>query len=138
MPGNKLYRISRIVDGVRGVWSWGNIAKIKYHMSLADKYLIEAKTLFEYKQYLFAVDALKRSNNHINKLPFYVMAAEKDGKNISVLREKITESRKAHLLVLNQLKTQLPEEFTWTPEKGSSTPLSLRTIFEEAIYIRQK
>src|SRR5690242_19345931 len=62
MPGNKLHKIVQIVDKFQYYWSWGNIARANYFMDLSDKYLVEAKTLFEYKQYLLGVESLKRSD----------------------------------------------------------------------------
>src|SRR5450759_5012191 len=60
MPGSSLYKVSRVVDLLKFYWSWGNIAQIKYHLALSDKYLIEAKTLMEYKQFLLGTDDLRR------------------------------------------------------------------------------
>jgi len=67
MPGNKLYRIMRIIDELKKPLYFGSITRYKYHLSLADKYLVEAKTLFEYKQYLLAVDALERSDREFQE-----------------------------------------------------------------------
>lgn len=80
MPGNKLYRITRIVDQLKKYWYFGNIAQIKYHLGLSDKYLVEAKTLFEYKQYLLATDALKRSSDQFSQIHQYVIKAEAGGR----------------------------------------------------------
>src|SRR5450759_4493421 len=79
MPGSSLYKVSRVVDRLKFYWSWGNIAQIKYHLALSDKYLVEASTLMEYKQYLLGVDALRRSDAEFTKLPVYVAGAKKEG-----------------------------------------------------------
>ena len=68
MPGNKLYKASRLFDELQKYWHWGNIASVKYRLKIADKYLVEAKVLFEYKQYVLALDALERSDMHIKSL----------------------------------------------------------------------
>lgn len=123
MPGNKLYRISRLVDEVKKYWYWGRIGQIKYHMMLSDKYLVEAKTLFEYKQYLLAVDALARSNFHFKAI--------KAG-SFDLIREQSL----AHRQVLEELRMELPDQFDWTPERKNTTVLPIGKLLEEATVIR--
>lgn len=118
MPGHRLYKVSRIFDSLKSYWYWGTIAQSKYHRSLSDKYLVEAKTLFEYKQYLLAVDALNRSNEHIKTFSH--------------------EQMKIHRDVLEQLKQALPKEFLWQPEKQTSTLLPLHKLLDEAIKLRNE
>ena len=67
MPGNRLYTISKIVDYIQSWWSFGNLSQFTYQLSMADKKLVEAKTLFEYKQYLLASDGLARYQSHLKK-----------------------------------------------------------------------
>jgi cell shape-determining protein MreC len=117
MPGNKIYKITRLIDKVKAYWYWGELGQAKYHTALADKYLVEAKVLFEYKQYLLAVDALKRSNEHVEKA-------------------SNEEQRAAHVQVLTRIKEDVPEEFTWTPEKDKATKLSLYDLIDAAIALR--
>jgi len=118
MPGNKIYKISRIVDRVKEYWYFGNLAQAKYHLSLSDKYLVEAKTLFEYKQYLLALDALTRSDDHFSQ-------------------QKNTEAAKAHIFVLESLLGQLPDTFQWTPEKETATQLPIAQKLQDSIKIRE-
>ncbi len=130
MPGNKLYTISRFFDRVRGWWSWGSIATFKYNLSLADKYLVEAKTLFEYKQYLLAVDALRRSDEKVRLLPVSLQAAKNGGKNIELLQSIMNEAMDAHIGVLTDLKVRMPSKFLWQPEKSAPTSLPLGQLLE--------
>src|SRR3990167_1877174 len=81
MPGSKFYVLDKIQETLLKYYSFGNLSKITYHRSFSDKYLVEAKTLFEYNQYLLAASALKESNEHFQKLETYVARAEKEGKN---------------------------------------------------------
>ena len=119
MPGNKLYRVTRIVDKLKNYWYFGTIAQAKYHLGLSDKYLVEAKTLFEYKQYLLAVDALGRSDDEFRKVSKNPAAAQK------------------HIEVLTQLLSLVPDTFTWTPEKSEATRLPLKDLLEASIRLRQ-
>ncbi len=137
MPGNKLYRVSRVLDSLKRYWYFGSIASFRYHLGLADKYLVEAKTLFEYKQYALAVDALKRSDVHVTLLPTYHKRAVQEGKDVSLLTVKLQDAMAVHGEVINRLIIELPEEFHWTPEKEEPTLLPIRKILAESIAIRQ-
>ena len=44
MPGSPLYKISTLLDVAKRYWSFGNIAQLKYRMSMADKKLVEARS----------------------------------------------------------------------------------------------
>lgn len=121
MPGHKFYKISRLLDKAKSWWYWGTLGQRKYHSALSDKYLVEAKTLFEYQQYLLAVDALKRSNEHL-----------------MLISLRSNEQMKAHVDILYQLKQILPREFLWRPEKQEPTYLPLHQILDESIAIRNE
>jgi len=133
MPGNKLYSVSRVIDQVNNWWFFGSIAKVKYHLGLSDKYLVEAKTLFEYKQYLLGVDALKRSTMQFQILPFYVKQGISEDKNMDIFISAISESAEVHKTVLEEMKNTCPETFQWIPEKDSPTHLPLWSEIENAI-----
>ncbi len=133
MPGNKLYRISRIIDSLNDYWYFGNIAKIKYHLNLSDKYLVEAKTLMEYKQYLLAIDALKRSDSHFLQLPRYYQKAREEKIDINKLQQLAADSFRKHKEIESNLLLSLPESFTWTPEKEHETVLPLHRMITNSI-----
>ncbi len=137
MPGNTLYRVSRIMDRLKFYWSWGNIAQVKYHLALSDKYLIEAKTLMEYKQYLLGTDALARSDKEFMQLPSYVSGAKKEGVNVNVVQQLITSAAEKHTEVLTGLLTATPDQFTWTPEKSKPTELPLAGMIRASVEQRQ-
>lgn len=136
MPGNKLYAVSKFIDKVRGVWSFGNIAQLKYRMSLADKYLVEAKTLFEYKQYAFAVNALKRSSIEIGFITPYVQNAQQKGIDMSQFRKLICEQMVVHQLVISALGVGLPESYIWQEEKKNAVDLPINLLLNEAAALR--
>ncbi|MEK7577132.1 MAG: DUF5667 domain-containing protein [Patescibacteria group bacterium] len=138
MPGNKIYKVSRVVDELKRYWSFGSIAKAKYIMNMADKYLVEAKTLFEYKQYLLAFDALNRSDNEVIKLPSFIGAGISEKKNMSLIVSSIKEQMSVHEKLLETLKNELPSVFTWTPENEISTVLFIHDRLMESIKLRQE
>lgn len=137
MPGNKLYRVSRMIDTLKAYWYWGNIASFRYHLGLSDKYLVEAKTLFEYKQYLLANDALKRSTDQFQSIPIYVKGAQRQKKDITVMKKTVQEAVEVHRGVLESISWKAPETFLWQPEKSNTTELPLGRNIREAIQMRE-
>lgn len=138
MPGNKLYAVSKIFERMESWWYWGAIGQTKYHMMLADKYLVEARTLFEYKQYVLAINALHSSDEQIVQVPNNIAVGERQGKNMVQFELLFTEERDAHRTVLSKLKAELPKTFLWTSEKESATTLDIDGLLSRAIILRMK
>lgn len=136
MPGNKLYAVSKIAESLKSWWYWGSIGQTKYHMMLADKYLVEAKTLFEYKQYVLAIKALQASNEHIAHVPKYIALGESRGVNMVHFKSLLTAEKDVHRAVLLKLKAELPKMFIWTPEKATPTTLDIEGLLSRAITLR--
>jgi len=138
MPGNKMYHVMRLIDELQRFWYWGNIAKFKFNLGLSDKYLVEAKTLFEYGQYLLAVESLKRSDMYFDQLPLFIEGAKSEGKDVAEMQKTYVEAGKKHSEVLIALKEILPETFEWTPEKSQPTVLLLHERIITSIALRNK
>lgn len=136
MPGNRIYKITRILDSLKTYWYFGDIAQVKYHLMLSDKYLVEAKTLFEYRQYLLAQDALIRSDNHFKLLDNALTDGTNNGKDMGEIGHTVADAADAHITLLNSLQTILPESFDWTPEKGDATRLLIYEHISDAKKIR--
>lgn len=136
MPGNKLYRVSRLVDRIKKPLYFGSISRFKYHISLADKYLVEAKILFEYKQYLLAVDALARADREMAAAAPHLTRGGKEGKDMRVFIALMEEACDAHLAVLDGLSLTLPESFEWTPEKSAATTLPMLELVTSSARLR--
>lgn len=137
MPGNKVYKIHLLTEKIEKYWYFGNFGQFSYNLKLTDKYLVEAKTLFEYKQYLLGLEALEKSDSFFRKtLPFLILA-KKEGKNINN-KEKIFKSAALkHVETLHFIKQQLPENFNWQPEKKEAIQLNLYRAIENSIAIRK-
>jgi len=136
MPGNKLYTVSKIFERVESWWYWGAIGQTKYHMMLADKYLVEAKTLFEYKQYVLAINALHSSDEQIVQIPKYIALGKTRGVNMVQFESLFAGESDAHRAVLLKLKEELPGTFIWTPEKEPATTLDIAGVLSRAIILR--
>ena len=137
MPGNKLYPIARIIDKINNYWYFGIIAQSKYHLGLSDKYLVESKVLFEYKQYLLAVDALRRSDEQVEEIPLYLQSAADQKKDVKILRETIADAMLVHVSIIEAMRLLLPEEFIWRPEKASETTLPISPMLQHALVVRR-
>lgn len=138
MPGNRFYKISRMLDSIERWWFWGNIASTKYHLKLADKYLVEAKTLFEYKQYQLGTDALKRSDAQIPQIHRSLQLAQQEGKDVQKLKSLADNAMIAHIGILQKLSEELPKSFQWTPEKQASTVINFSQLFRDSIALRKE
>jgi hypothetical protein len=138
MPGNKLYRISRIADTLKGYWYFGNVAQVKYRLGLADKYLVEAKTLFEYGQYLLASDALARSDRQLAAVPVSLRAARGEGKDVRVLSDTVRSAMQKHLEILDGLRKALPSDVVWSPEKAAASQLPVAGMLDTSEQVRKR
>lgn len=136
MPGSKLYLLQEMKNTALQYWYFGNLAQFTYNLKQADKYLVEAKTLFEYKQYLLADAALKKSDHYFQKLSYFLENAKRENKNISEKKLILRSASSKHIEVLKKLKDDLPESFNWQPEKDEATELNLKEEIEESIRMR--
>lgn len=138
MPGSPFYKINLVKEEILKYWHFGNFSHFKYNLKQSDKYLVEAKTLFEYKQYLLAVNALEKSDFHFSKTKPSLLNAKREGKNISQNRNILHEASLKHVEVLLKIEREIPETFVWQPEKKKPTTLYLSKEIREAIDIRKK
>lgn len=138
MPGSIFYKIHLLQEALLKYWYFGNFGQFNYNLKESDKYLVEAKTLFEYNQYLLGFSALKKSDSYfINTLPNLINAQNKN-KNVSAYRQLLSEAAGKHIEVLTKLEQEIPESFTWAPEKSLPTRLNLKSLIENSIKIRNK
>ena len=138
MPGGFAYKISQVIEKINSYWYFGNLAQFEFHLRISDKYLVQSKTLFEYRQYLLAYNALLMSNEHYEKLQPYLKKAKKEGKDIKNYTIIVGNASHKHIEVLNALKNDTPSEFIWKPENASASHLPIHQELEKAITLRSK
>ena len=136
MPGSKLYVFSEIKDMISQIFYFGDFGRFKYNLSQSDKYLVEAKTLFEYNQFLLARDSLEKSNSHFLKIGPSLINASKNNKAISEKQNILDSASLKHIEVLEKLKAELPPKFDWNPEKDQAQTIEIRKLLENSIKIR--
>ncbi len=137
MPGSIFYKIHLVLENGEKYWYFGNFGQFTYNLKQSDKYLVEAKTLFEYKQYLLANKALDKSNTHFVKAYQFLGKAKLGEKNISQKELLLKEASEKHIEIFKTVKSQVPESFIWMPKKESPNKLLLWRKIDEAISIRK-
>jgi|SRR3989344_6542655 len=138
MPGSIFYKLNLIQEEILKFWYFGDFGQFKYNLSQSDKYLVEAKTLFDYKQYLLAHQALKKSDNYFKKIEPAIFSAKGNAKNTIDKGKLLKEAAEKHIEELEKLKKVLPTTFEWRPEKQQPQILNLSEAFENSIEIRKK
>lgn len=137
MPGNILYKINLVKENLQKYWYFGDFAKVDYNLRYSDKYLVESITLFEYNQYLLAIDALDKSNDYFEKISPNLLVANKKGKNISEKSTILMNASKKHMEKLIKLKVELPREFLWEDEFSDPVLLEIHRDLNSAIKLRE-
>lgn len=138
MPGSMLYKIHLVSEKIMQYWYFGSFGQFNYNLKQADRYLVESKTLFEYKQYLLAYKSLEKSNSYFAKTPIFLDKAFKEGKNITQKEILFKNATLKHIEVLLKLKNDLPKKFVWAPEKSPPTVLNIEKLLNESIALRSK
>ncbi len=133
MPGNKFYSIHLVWEKVSKYWYIGNLSQFVYNLQLADKYLVEAKTLFEYKQYLYAHMALLKSDFYFENTYPFLTYAQKYGVNTTEKEALFREAGQKHSEILLKIKQEVPKEFVWTPEKEVPMTLFLWEVIDRSL-----
>lgn len=123
MPGHKFYKLAEVWEKAETVFVFGDLSRYKYHLDKADKSLVEAKTLFEYKQYRLALIALEKAEKHFQKASFSLKTAVAKNKALPGERERLKNAVIKYTQVLTTLN--LPAEFLWEEENGSSYDLKI-------------
>jgi uncharacterized protein DUF5667 len=138
MPGNIFYNLNLFKESVLRFWYFGDFGQFTFHLKQSDKYLVEAKTLFEYEQYFLATGALKKSDEYFEKTLGFLDSAKKSQKNIEKNRELLRQAGLKHIEVLERLKNGLPEAVVWTAEKEEPKTLMLKNQIDRSISLRTK
>lgn len=137
MPGSLNYKLHVIFEKVSKYWYFGDFGQFDYNLKLADKYLVEAKTLFEYKQYLLGYKALKRSDFYFTKIPSVINKVREDHKNIDNRKSVFEEASRKHIEILEKIDIETPDSFVWHPEKSLPTTLQIKEYVLNSILLKK-
>lgn len=136
MPGSVFYKLDLVKEFLMKYWYFGDLAQFDFNLQESDKYLVEAKTLFEYKQYLLGYYALIKSDNYFKLAKPHLKDAENHGKNIDDKVKILDNAAAKHIEVLEEVKRQVPANIYWQPEKSKGTNLDLINTINYSIKIR--
>lgn len=138
MPGSSFYKIHVVFEKLLKYWYFGSFGQFEYNLKESDKYLVEAKTLFEYNQYLLGYKALQESDRYFQQVKPYLIAAQKEGKLIAEKQKLLQEATQKHIEVLEKIKNNVPKTFYWQPEKSNATQLDLWKVINRSEELRKK
>jgi CRISPR/Cas system-associated protein Cas5 (RAMP superfamily) len=138
MPGGISYKVHLVWEKLMQFWCFGDFGQFDYNLKQSDKYLVEAKTLFEYNQYLLGYQALQKSDAYFEKVNPSLISAQKQGKDISDKKKLLSQAAEKHIEVLSKMKNETPADFTWIPEKSSPTTLNIAQTIDQAVVIRKQ
>ena len=111
MPGNVFYKIHLVEEALLKYWYFGNFGQFTYNLKESDKYLVEAKTLFEYNQYLLGYQALEKSDTYFSRTLPYLLKAQNEGKDISANRQLLSQAALKHQQTLLTMESVSPAGF---------------------------
>lgn len=137
MPGSLTYNFHIVYEKISKYWYFGNFGQFSYDLKMADKYLVQAKTLFEYKQYLLGHKALKKSDLYFLRIMPSLEKADHEKKDTSNKRAVLKEAALKHIEILEKIDIETPDIFNWQPEKALSINLHLKKDIEKAISTRE-
>lgn len=138
MPGSVFYKPSLVLEYISKYFYFGNLGQFKYNLKEGDKYLVQAKTLFEYDQFLLASDSLKKSDRFFLDTISSLSRVENEIKDPSLQKEILRSAALKHIEVLSKMESSLPEVIVWSPEKSKPTTISIKKDIENSISIRKK
>jgi len=138
MPGGVSYKLHLVWEKILQYWYFGDFGQFTYNLNESDKYLVEAKTLFEYNQYLLGYKALQKSNDYFVKIAPFLKSAKKNEKNVSEKKVILISASQKHIEVLEKMRDDTPENFYWTPEKSPASLLKIHLLIDGSIQIRSR
>jgi hypothetical protein len=137
MPGGLQYKMHLVWEKLMSYWYVGSFAQFEYNLKESDKYLVEAKTLFAYSQYLLGMQALMKSNEYFSKVNPQLQAARKEGKDISQKQQILKEAAAKHTEVLEKMIGETPEHVIWDPEKQAASYLPIHDLIYQSLNLRR-
>ncbi len=138
MPGSMFYRSHLLWEVISKYFYFGSLGQFKYNLGESDKYIVEAKTLYEYGQFMYASNSLNKSNEFFKNSLDSLNNAQKENKDVSLQRELLKGAALKHIEVLKKTESFLPEVVVWSPEKVKPTTIYIKRSIDEAILVRKK
>lgn len=107
---DSMFWVKQLKEGLGGFFSFGDINKSGYEISLAEKRLVEANKLFEDKNYDNAQKSLGLNKQNRDTALKLMKKAQEEKRKVDELKSKLVTSLQNQETVLKYLVTQLPDD----------------------------
>lgn len=110
LPGNPLYFMQNIGEGLSGLFSFGNVKKVKREIRMAERRVAEAKVLVENERYDLAESTIRRYRRIMDNVEDRVNEMKEDGKDVDGVAKQLAESTLKHQGVFAEIYNRVPDE----------------------------
>lgn len=138
MPGSFAYKLENFKERVSKYYYYGDIGRYRYNTFYSDKYLVEAITLFNYKQYFLGYESLQKSNEYFKNISLSLNSANKHDKHTSNFINSYKSESDKHIEELEKLKLIVPFNYNWQAENEKANLLKLHALIDRSIAIRKE
>lgn len=108
---DSMFWVKQLKESFGDIFSFGDINKSKYQISLSEKRLVEAYKLFTVdKDYSNAEKTLEMNKANRDKAVAYMKKAQEEKRKVGELKTQLVPSLENQQLVLKSLLSKLPEE----------------------------
>lgn len=108
---DSMFWLKQLKESAGGFFSFGDINKSKYEITLAEKRLVEAYKLFtEDKDYGNAQKSLEMNKGNSDRAVAYMKKAQEANRKVGELKARLVSSLENQQIVLQNLTTKLPED----------------------------
>lgn len=110
LPDHPLYFLKALLYKIRGLFVFGDLARARWQMKMADKRAAEARALAKKGRYKLAKKALERAVIAQEKAVEHLERAKKKGKKIEDLVERLEKVSIRQQAALDRVLEKVPEE----------------------------
>jgi len=110
LPDHPLYFLKALLYKIRGFFVFGDLARARWQMKMADKRAAEAKALAKKGRYKLAKKALERAVIAQEKAVEHLERAKKKGKKVENLVERLEKVSIRQQAALDRVLEKVPEE----------------------------
>ena len=109
-PDNFFYPFKLFFENVGSAFTFGHLAKAKRLASLAERRIAETKVMAQKKKDKAVEQGLKRYQSLLDNSIKQSDEAAQSGQDVSDIQAKISQMMEKHLLVLDKVKDQVPDQ----------------------------
>lgn len=108
---DSMFWVKQLKESAGEFFSFGDINKSKYEITLAEKRLVEAYKLFtEDKDYINAQKSLEMNKGNRDRAVAYMKKSQEAKRKVGELKSRLVSSLENQQIVLQNLTTKLPDD----------------------------